>query len=505
MKQQPVRRMSERGVALILALLALLALSMLAAALVFVTQTQIWTSYNYRLTTQARYAAEAGIQRTMNWLSSSSYAAPTNFTYFNLSQYPVQCSSAAVANGLCNSGPVVLSANTTGLAASNYPDSTTYPNPTGTVETAFSAALGNQSITTSITGETFSTSATLLSMSSGSGVSWLGGGGGVVQTWQITSLGNIASIRSAQVQVVATYTRSGTSIFSDAVFATGTGCAAINLTGSFTTDSYTSANGPYNSSTNHSATNGNLGTNGNLTSTGAGTLNGTLYDPNGNTTGPCPKSYTNTGSISLTGGITPLPAAVTYPTPTAPSPTPPTTAQSPAVIAPYCSGFPSGCTASSSSNITLAPGTYGSVSFTGAYTLNLSAGTYNLNSLTFTGSNTVNLTSGPVILNFSPSSATPLDLTGASITNATGQASNLQIVYGGTGTLKLTGATNSAGVVYAPNAAVTLTGASGWQGAIISKTFTDTGSTGIHYDRALQNSLTQVGNFVPVAFSWSKF
>lgn len=69
----------------------------------------------------------------------------------------------------------------------------------------------------------------------------------------------------------------------------------------------------------------------------------------------------------------------------------------------------------------------------------------------------------------------------------------------------LVGATNSAGVVYAPNAVVNLTGASGWEGAIIAKTFTDTGSTAIHFDQALQTTLTEVGNFAPIAFSWSKF
>lgn len=421
----------------------------------------------------------------MNWLSSANYTAPTNFASYDMTKYPVQSGG----------NPVVLSA--VAGVASNYPDAT--------VQTAFNSALSTQSVP-GVTGATFSTYATLLSMSSGSGVSWLGGGGGVVQTWQITSQGTIANIRNSQAQVVATYTRTGTPIFSDAVFATGTTCGAITLVGSFTTDSYTSASGGTYATT-HTANNGNLGTNGNMTSTGAGTLNGTLYDPNGNTVGACPKSFTNTGSGTLTGGVTALAAPITYPTPTAPSPTPPTTAQSPGVIPPNpCTGFAAsgGCTYSSMSNITLAPGTYGKVSFTGSFTLNLSAGTYNLNSLAFTGSSTVNLTSGPVTLNFSTSSATPLDLTGASVTNS-GPSTNLQIVYGGTGAIKLTGAANSAGVVYAPNASVTLTGASGWQGAIIAKTFTDTGSTGIHYDRALNASLTQVGNFVPVGFSWSKF
>ncbi|PYV35484.1 MAG: hypothetical protein DMG22_02240, partial [Acidobacteria bacterium] len=61
------RKESEGGVALILAMLAILILSVLAASIIFLSQTETWTTLDYRLTTQSRYAAEAGVQRTMNW------------------------------------------------------------------------------------------------------------------------------------------------------------------------------------------------------------------------------------------------------------------------------------------------------------------------------------------------------------------------------------------------------------------------------------------------------
>jgi len=57
MVRQTKRKNSERGVALIFALLAILVLSILAVAILGTSMAQNWTSYNYRLTAQARYAA----------------------------------------------------------------------------------------------------------------------------------------------------------------------------------------------------------------------------------------------------------------------------------------------------------------------------------------------------------------------------------------------------------------------------------------------------------------
>src|SRR5690349_16419039 len=64
------RNSGERGVALIVALISILVLGTLAATVIVTSQAQQWTSLNYRQATQARYAAEAGMQRTMDWLSN---------------------------------------------------------------------------------------------------------------------------------------------------------------------------------------------------------------------------------------------------------------------------------------------------------------------------------------------------------------------------------------------------------------------------------------------------
>jgi hypothetical protein len=65
----------ERGIALILVLLAMLVLSVLAAAIVFTARSETFASYNYKLDTQADYLAKAGIQRAVNWFRSTHYRA----------------------------------------------------------------------------------------------------------------------------------------------------------------------------------------------------------------------------------------------------------------------------------------------------------------------------------------------------------------------------------------------------------------------------------------------
>src|SRR5260370_25013645 len=164
---------NERGASLIIALMALLVLSLLATGIFFVVQTEILTTANYRELAQARYAAEAGVQSTINWLANN-YTAPTNFALYNTSTDPVQC-----ATGCTTAGTVVLSA-VSGVS-SNYPDST--------VTSAYNTALSSQTLP-GLPNASYSTYATLVAMTPGGGVSWLGGGV-AMQTGQITSRGKM--------------------------------------------------------------------------------------------------------------------------------------------------------------------------------------------------------------------------------------------------------------------------------------------------------------------------
>jgi Tfp pilus assembly protein PilX len=554
---------SERGTAMIFALLAILLLSILAVAIMSTSQAQTWTASNYRLTAQARYAAEAGIQSTMNWLSSANYVPPTNFAPYDMTKNPVQF----------NGQPVILSA-ANGISA-NYPDaavSTAFTN----VATATLPVVANAS---------YASYATLLRMSPSGGASFLGAAGGVVQTWQITSIGTVAGIRNASVQVVQTFERTGTPIFNYAVETTGTGCGAMTFQGKDGTDSYNSNLGAY-GGTNVQNSGGNIASNGNV-SLGNGTAIGGIIAVPNNAVGACPNGITNSGGKF--GGSTTLNPALNPPLPwgcTAqpcyPYPLPPTTAMD---VSTSCATM-AGCTKngtvslvdggkSTTANVfTLAPGLYGNLIIDAADVVHLSAGTYTVNSLNFATDGQIVVDSGPVIFNVagqgiggssgvssngvgggsaggggkggsygtnsssggggggngSSSSGYAIFAAGYAGFNAcangvtanpdvygkatcgpsaapiSGIPSNFQIVYGGTATIRV-GGLPDCGVIYAPASPFLMPGAPvGFYGAILSNTFTDTSSSPFHYDAALGGSITQVGQYRPVGgFSWSKF
>jgi len=67
-----MNRSGQKGVALILTLILLFVLSVMAVSLMFISQTETWSSLNYRLTSQARDGAEAGINSAANFIVSPS-------------------------------------------------------------------------------------------------------------------------------------------------------------------------------------------------------------------------------------------------------------------------------------------------------------------------------------------------------------------------------------------------------------------------------------------------
>ena len=56
---------NERGIALVLALFLMSAMSVLAASLMFLSQTETYASMNYRMMSQARYAGGAAVQKAV--------------------------------------------------------------------------------------------------------------------------------------------------------------------------------------------------------------------------------------------------------------------------------------------------------------------------------------------------------------------------------------------------------------------------------------------------------
>ena len=61
-------RSDQKGIALILVLFMVLVVSTLITSMVFVAQTETWSSQNYKLMSQTRYAAESGVHIAMNHL-----------------------------------------------------------------------------------------------------------------------------------------------------------------------------------------------------------------------------------------------------------------------------------------------------------------------------------------------------------------------------------------------------------------------------------------------------
>jgi len=277
MIKQSKRNASEKGSALIFALLAILVLTVLAATVMFTSQSQTWTSLNYRQTAQARYVAEAGVQATINWLANSTgsnaYPSPTlssSYPGFNVSHYPVTCTSTG--NGCTStSSPVTLSSTS---GASNYYD------PTGTIANNFATVASGT--VSGINGASYTTTAKLLRMPTATTtVSWLTGP--AVQTWQITSTGTVQGTTTSNVQVVETFDRLTTPVFTNGLETTSNACGSITFTtsGSYT-DSYNSNlnNGAYSTTLNSQTSGGNIGTNGNVYLGSGVTVDGTITAEN---------------------------------------------------------------------------------------------------------------------------------------------------------------------------------------------------------------------------------
>ena len=170
--------------------------------------------------------------------------------------------------------------------------------------------------------------------------------------------------------------------------------------------------------------------------------------------------------------------------------------------APACSGLPGTIRFDALGGTML----LGNVTANAGATITLRAGTYNLNSISLSGNATLVIESGPVYLNIAGvGTSEPMDLTGGQISNPTFIPTNLHILYGGTGNLKLAGGSAAAALIYAPNAHVLVSGGSDYYGAIVGSTVQDTGGTHFHYDRTLKDDFFVAGNYMMSSFTWRKY
>src|SRR5258708_27243327 len=110
-----MKRSNQKGVALIFALIFILVLSVTAAALMFLSQSETWSSMNYRLMTQSRYGAEGGLHAAANYLMNN-YTLPGGagdpLIAYNINVSPVTL--------LAGGPPIALGPTMKGISA-NYP------------------------------------------------------------------------------------------------------------------------------------------------------------------------------------------------------------------------------------------------------------------------------------------------------------------------------------------------------------------------------------------------
>lgn len=502
-----MKRTNEKGVAMILALILLLIMSVMAISLMFISQTETWASMNYRLMDQARDGAEAGINSAANYLINS-YTPPASTGSDLLSNYTMTVS------------PVTYSGSAVVLP-SNY--------PVNSVKTAFNS-MGQGSLANGNTTVSFSATATLLSQAQFT--PWGTSTPATVQTWQITSDGTVGGLRSADEEVSAILEKQVTPVFTYAAFATAQGCGALQFGGGGTTDSYDSTAALVSGKPAITNGDGDIGTNGNLSTNGnSTTINGSLSTPKTGV-GTCTTSNVTAWTDSngtVTGGEVELPQTVTYPNPSVPNPTPPTSTATLNNKSSDCSGasgsgLSTGCTYDTAGGCTandfcLAPGTCpatsgGAVTGGGVYggitvkgNVHLKTGCYNIDSFTENGGGTLIIDSGPVVVNIAGSGGgTVMDLTGGGVINNAGWSPQmLQIMYAGTGTITVKGGGNATALLYAPNASFSFNSAGGnWYGAVIVGQMTDMGGATVNYDRNLQKTAVTIGNWMLDSFTWSK-
>lgn len=483
-----MKKRHEEGSALVLAVILVLVLSVMGVSLMFLARSETWSSMNYRMMTQARYGAEAGVNAAANFLTSANYVAPAApFAGYNVGVYPV---TDAAGN------PIYLSSLSS--QAANYPDSQ--------MRSAFAAATngslqatGTQGIGATVN---YTASAQLLSMQS---VNSFGTPNPtIIQTWRITAHGDIANGSKGEAEVVTVLERQITPTFAYSAFGDGNACGTLSFSGNGTTDSYDSGSlamvgGVATPPATFNTYGGNVGTNGNQTDNGSNVMiYGTLSSPNPGF-GVCSAGNVTalTGNLSsITGGLVQLPQPVTFPPPVIPPP---------------------GAT-NINSGQTLGPCVitacaYGDISLSGQQTLTLTPGTYNINSISLAGQAQLAIGPdpntglyGPVVINVTGNNqSTPINIVGQGISNPTLDPSMLQILYGGSGQVKIAGNGSSAAVVYAPSATASFAGNASFYGSVIANSVTDVGNGAIHYDLRLKKKLFTVGLYSLDSFTWDKY
>jgi len=514
-----MKRSNQEGAALLLTLILVLVLSVMTAGMMFLAQSETWSSANYRFMTQARYGAEAGLHAAANYIINPSTGYPGIGPSDPLSAYGITSSPVTYSGN-----PVVLS-SISGVTA-NYPVSS--------VKTNFSTA-STGSLNAGANTVKYTASAQLLSMKQ---IIQCGNAQPLTaQLWRLTSHGDILGLRNAEVEVSALLESHIVPCYKYAAFATGTGCGAINWSGGGPIDSYDSGS-VSGGTVATQGYDGNVGSNGNANLAPHTSITGQFSSPETGV-GACSSGNAISGATSSTLGqyvgdcetappaagqttcgsnpLVQLPQSVTFPPPATAYPTGVVESSLPnsgGSLTPGNCGAGIGCFGDISNSITLMPtitGTYGQPGYS------CTPATYYINTLTLNGGKSLTLgtcpdpggTYQPIVLNIvDVNNASPaLDVGGGSIANASLNPAYLQIQYAGSQQIKVHGGSSASACIYAPLAPVELDGAnSSWYGALITSTLTLNGNgASLHYDRRLSNNAATLGNWTMDTFTWSKY
>jgi Tfp pilus assembly protein PilX len=289
------------------------------------------------------------------------------------------------------------------------------------------------------------------------------------------------------------------------LYATSSGCGAITMGGGSSTYAFDSstAGGAVTAGTTLT-TGANIGAAGNITQTGNNNMvNGTVYSGMNNAVGSC----VNGAGAGLTANNTCPPwgspsSTLCYKStqliPSLPSISSPTSS---------CPVITNNVKFSTIPNPLSGGAQLGNVNVTAGKTLTLSGGTKAnpavicMNSLSLAGGANLTVASGSyVVLNVvGQGQNNPVNLTGGTFTNSTYIPSAFTINYAGTKNISVAGGSGSYMVIDAPNANVSMSGGSSIYGQVIGNTISMSGGTNFYYDISTAGPVTNDTNYKVLA------
>jgi hypothetical protein len=533
-----MKRQEERGIALLLSVLALLLLSAVAAGMIYMASTENSIAANFKSEETEYFAARAGIEEIRDRMIPSNGVAPYNI---NSLLAPLNLPSSASANVIYilqnnPQNPVTMSSVTSTPGTALYDDELCHDY----VMTGMTKTAANVRCTTQPSGSWYSTPSTVTSPSPylSQAPNWNSGGVSNPVDWKWTRItvkasnstpycidGTTGTTCANETPAVACYdgtsqkqvapgsyataaaacaSISGNPVYlltslavgstgtrrivqaeiaqtplssnqPGGLFATGVGCSPAPL------DLKGNINtGSFNSSTEGTPTNppsNQSNTNGNVGANGGISIEGSSASVNGIVASTLPPGTTGC-PVAITESGHPSIGGETQIS----SPYIPTTPTIPPHT-PTSTKYKNG-------NTLLTAGTYGDIQITASATLTLTGGTvanpaiYNFNSITEAGQGALAVT-GPVVVNIAGvGQTTVLDLSGGGFTNSSFVPGYLTINYGGTGAISIAGGPKAYFVLNAPLASLTLSGNSNFYGSAVAQTITVNGNPGFYWDQA---------------------